>query len=367
MHFRSILSGTLAVLFVSGTAAFAAGIGQPTSSESGFSFHLPTINLPGVFSDKKTAPTQLAPAQMAQSSGAGVTELENQLRQMNGKIEELNFQVLQMQEQIRKQQEDNEFRLQQLEQGAPAGQKKSEAGAGNTSVAQAPVAAQPPAAGQPPADGQSVEDVIIDSGTGDPGTLVPGSGTAAAGAGATGAPAKTFGTITVDKNGNVVDAGGNTQSTTPFASGPAASSSDGGSQGAVVAALPATDNADELYRNSYQFILSGDYSTAEQGFRDHISRFPKDAKTADARYWLGESLLGQQKYRDAAEIFLAASKNYPKAKKAPDMLLKLGVSLVGLKQRDVACATFGEIGKRYPNVSGALKERIKQERALASC
>ncbi len=113
--------------------------------------------------------------------------------------------------------------------------------------------------------------------------------------------------------------------------------------------------------------MSGDYPTAEQGFRDHISRFPKDAKAADAHYWLGESLLGQQKYRDAAEIFLAASKDYPKAKKAPDMMLKLGVSLVGLKQRDVACATFGEIGKRYPNASGTLKERVKQERALASC
>jgi TolA-binding protein len=49
------------------------------------------------------------------------------------------------------------------------------------------------------------------------------------------------------------------------------------------------------------------------------------------------------------------------------MMLKLGVSLVGLKQRDVACATFGEIGKRYPNASGTLKERVKQERALASC
>src|SRR5690606_18058003 len=102
----------------------------------------------------------------------------------------------------------------QLEQGAPAGQKKSDAGAdGGTSVARAPAAAQPPAGGQ------SVEDVIIDSGTGDPGTLVPGSGNTAAGGGATGAPPKTFGTITVDKNGNVVDAGG-TQSTTP--TGPAA-------------------------------------------------------------------------------------------------------------------------------------------------
>jgi tol-pal system protein YbgF len=166
----------------------------------------------------------------------------------------------------------------------------------------------------------------------------------------------------------VIDAGGNVQANAPAQdTAPATAAPAAKSDGTVVAALPATNDPEELYRNSYQFILSGDYSTAEQGFRDHISRFPKDTKAADAHYWLGESLLGQQKYRDAAEIFLAASKDYPKAKKAPDMLLKLGVSLVGLKQRDVACATFSEIGKRYPDISGALKDRVKQERALAAC
>ncbi|MGB3643701.1 MAG: tol-pal system protein YbgF [Mesorhizobium sp.] len=361
MHFRLILSGTLAMLLLSGAAASANSAGSSTPQESGFSFHLPSIGLPGVFGQKDEA----RPVQLAQT--AGTTALEDQIRQLNGKIEELNFQVLQMQEQIRKQQEDNEFRFQQLEQTGSGGkQQKSDAGAGRDSNVAAAAPQQTPdtgaSANAAPADagaagdGQSVEDVIIDSGNGDPGKVIPG----------TGAPPKTFGTITVDKNGNVIDAEGNTQSTTPD-SAPAANAQAGTGGNSVVAALPSTNNADELYRNSYQFILSGDYGTAEQGFRDHISRFPKDAKAADAHYWLGESLLGQQKYRDAAEVFLAASKDYPKAKKAPDMLLKLGVSLVGLKQRDVACATFGEIGKRYPNASSALKARVKQERTQASC
>jgi len=376
MHFRTVLSGTLALLLVSSLPSLAApAAGQ--ASDSGFTFHLPTL---GIFGDKKK-PEQ---AQLAQDSGgSGMTGLEDQLRQMNGKIEELNFQILQMQEQIRKQQEDNEFRFQQLEGGAkPAGQKKSEAtppsgNTGNTnlgdagtgqsgtgdagtdnSVAQAP-AAQSDTGGQD-SGGKTIGDVIVESQTGDPGKLI------------TGAPPKNFGTITVDKNGNVVNAESGPQASPPAQSTASAPSAEtpakkGKSGGTEVAALPSTNNPDELYRNSYQFILSGDYSTAEQGFRDHISRFPKDAKAADAHYWLGESLLGQQKYRDAAEVFLAASKDYPKAKKAPDMLLKLGVSLVGLKQNDVACATFNEIGKRYPDVSGALKERIKQEKALASC
>jgi tol-pal system protein YbgF len=378
MHFRSVLSGTLALLLLTSVAAPASGTEQP--SEGGFSFHLPKINLPGIFNEKPGVfsekpgvfgetkkPDQVQFAQ----DGTGVPALEEQLRQMNGRIEELNFQVLQMQEQIRKQQEDNEFRFQQLEGGSPgaqqpAEQKKSDATTKTDGrVAEAPATRAPTDAGTPPADGQSGE-VIVESPTGEPGTVIQGT------------PPKTFGTITVDKNGNVVDADGNTQAHAPAqntapaagdqATGTQATGSQAGkSDDTVVAALPATDDPEEIYRNSYQFILSGDYNTAEQGFRDHIARFPKDAKAADAHYWLGESLLGQQKYRDAAETFLAASKDYPKAKKAPDMLLKLGVSLVGLNQRDVACATFGEIGKRYPNVSGAIKERVKQERALAAC
>lgn len=360
MHLRTILSGTLAALLLSGAAALASGAGNSASANGGF--HLPSIGLPGVFGNKGATSEGSGNVQLAQS--AGTTGLEEQIRALNGRVEELNFQILQMQEQIRKQQEDNEFRLQQLEQGggaAPASQKKSDAGAATDSSVAGAATEEPSTSGDL-TGGSSVEDVIIDSGTGDPGQVIPGTGT----------PPKTFGTITVDKNGNVIDAGSNTQSTT--ASGdsssvntPSVNTQPGTSGGSIVAALPQTDNADELYRNSYQFILSGDYGTAEQGFRDYISRFPKDAKSADAHYWLGESLLGQQKYRDAAEIFLAASKDYPKAKKAPDMMLKLGVSLVGLNQRDVACATFGEIGKRYPNASGTLKERVKQERALASC
>ena len=108
MHLRSVLSGTLALLLLSGVTALA-GTGQ--STDSGFSFHLPSIELPGIFGQRKK-PDQV---QLVQSDGTAVTGLEEQLRQMNGKIEELNFQVLQMQEQMRKQQEDNEFRFQQLE------------------------------------------------------------------------------------------------------------------------------------------------------------------------------------------------------------------------------------------------------------
>jgi tol-pal system protein YbgF len=339
MYFRSTLSGTLAVLLVSGAAALAA------QSQNGTDTQAPRGGLFGIFERKSSDEVHVA-----QASDPRVMQLEEQIRSLNGKLEELNFQILQMQEQIRKMQEDNEFRLQELEK------KAGVEGRANPNVAGA----------SPSGDASSAQDDTsmtelppADAQPGDNATSAENSGQKPAG---TGEPPKSFGTITVDKDGNV------TSSTSePIDLLPPPGNGAQGADNAEVAALPKTDDPEELYRNSYQFVLSGDYKNAEAGFRDHIARFPSDPKTADSNYWLGESLLGQQKYNEAAEVFLSAGKQYPKAKKAPDMLLKLGVSLVGMNQKDVACATFAEVGKRYPTASDALKQRVKQEQALAAC
>lgn len=338
MYFRSTLSGTLAVLLVSSAAAIAA------QHQGGADVSAPRTGLFGIFERKADD------VRVAQASDPRVMQLEEQVRSLNGKIEDLNFQILQMQEQMRKMQEDNEFRLQELEKkaGIDSGADRNVAGASPSGDAQ-PGQNDTSMAEAPPADAQP----------GDNATTSGNSGEKPAGRGE---PQQTFGTITVDKDGNV------TSSTAdqPIDLLPPSNGAQG-ADNTDVAALPKTDDPEELYRNSYQSILSGDYRNAEAGFRDHIARFPSDSKVADSNYWLGESLLGQQKYNEAAEVFLAAGKQYPKAKKAPDMLLKLGVSLVGMNQKDVACATFTEVGKRYPGASDALKQRVKQEQALAAC
>jgi tol-pal system protein YbgF len=381
MYFRSILSGTLAILLVSGLAVSSAaaqaeervGLLNAIKPDTG-GLSLPKIGLPKLFGGREKPDGKV---EFAQAGDPRITALEEQVRALSGTIEELNFQILQMQEQMRKMQEDNEFRFQELEQ------KKTDAGVPtDNNVASAPAKpASPPAAGNQAAAEENAPgapkqpEVLVDNGTGDPAEVPSDAG----GAEGLGTPPKDFGTITFDDKGNVTGGSVGDQTTQSVSRDPGSASQAPVRQAAPnqpairkpadtqVAALPATDDPEELYRNSYEFILSGDYSTAEEGFRDHISRFPSDAKAADAHFWLGEALLGQKKYRDAAETFLSANKEYPSSKKAPDMLLKLGVSLVGLDQKDVACATFSEIGKRYPDISGALKERVKQEQALAAC
>lgn len=283
------------------------------------------IDLPGVFSDSGGS------FQLAQSADPQVRQLQEEIRALNGRIEELSFQLLQMQEQMRKMQEDNEFRFQELEQ------KRSDNGGTQKRRADA-------ASSDPPAKKKPVETKTAEAKQ-DAGETGPAAGAA-----------KTLGSIRFDANGNVV--GGSVASDLPQLPE---------TDNTIVAALPSTDDPEELYSNSYQFILSGDYRTAEAGFREYINRFANTEQSADAHYWLGEALMGQQKYQQAAEVFLDANKKYRAARKGPDMLLKLGVSMAALNQRDVACATFVELGQRYPTASPALKQRLKREQANAGC
>jgi tol-pal system protein YbgF len=275
-----------------------------------------------------------APVLVAQDA-TGNVQFEEQIRLLNGKVEELTFQILQMQEQMRKLQEDNEFRFQELEKTKQGrAQPKTE----NTDAA----AAQPEAPAEQPAGEGSIRVVTTEKkgATDDIAATIDGSDGA-------GAPPKDLGAVKFDENGNPVGA----------------TVADPGQ----VAALPEADNPGQLYKTAYEHILAGEYPSAEAGFRQHIKSFPADPQSADARYWLGESLIGQDRYRDAAEVLLKAQKEFPKSKKAPDMLLKLGVSLSALDNKDVACATFAQVGKKYPKAAPALMERVSAEQSKAGC
>ncbi|WP_165784459.1 tol-pal system protein YbgF [Zhengella mangrovi] len=266
---------------------------------------------------------------MAQTYDPRVTQLEEQVRQLNGRIEELNFQLLQMQETLRKSQEDNEFRLQQLEEKRSQSVKSTDG--------------KHASADERPMDATDEGN----SSVADAGKDATGVDWAKAGSGSDklGDPPRSLGTLEVDKDGNVNGAG---------------ASQD-------VAAVPQSDSPESLYSDSYQYVLAGDYKAAEAGFRAYAERYPDGPQIADATYWLGESLIGQERYPEAAEVLLNATKTYPKSGKAPDMMLKLGVSLAAMKKMEIACATYEAIGKKYPGVSSAMRERIAQEQALAGC
>src|SRR5690606_31760473 len=150
-------------------------------------------------------------------------------------------------EQLRKIQEDNEFRFQELEKRSDAGSKSKTSVAENSATPSGAQASAPRRQTADEASPSSVEQII--------------GGSQSPDASGKGAPPKSFGTITFDENGNVKS--GSVGDAATIDNNTQTQSNAGGT---VVAALPATDDPEELYRNSYQFILSGDYRTAEAGF-----------------------------------------------------------------------------------------------------
>jgi tol-pal system protein YbgF len=290
-----------------------------------------------------TQPAQGAPAvRMAQAGDGGVrlSQVEEEMRRLTGKVEELSFLVLQLQEQLRKTQEDNEFRFQDLEKGS--------GGSGtNASAPQRKTELTPPVAPATPETTAPATSSRVAS------VAPPSANDATSPRAAAPAAAPPTDEIGALLNGAAV-------------SQPLPSTEPSVPPSDKVASIR-TEGPVELYSLGYNYMLAGDYHLAETTFRQYTQTYPSSSDAPDAQYWLGEALYAQAKYRDAAEVFLNAQKAHPQAPKAPEMMLKLGMSLARLDNRETACVTYGEVSRRYPAMSANVKRKLQAEEKSASC
>lgn len=146
------------------------------------------------------------------------------------------------------------------------------------------------------------------------------------------------------------------QNAEPAAAAPAA--------GAAVSPPPAAADpgAAAAYDVAFKAIRAGDYVSASRDFRGFIQKYPSDALTPNAFYWLGESYYATMNYPVAVEAFQHLLTQFPQSEKAPDALLKLGYCQIELKQVPQAKATLTAVGSKYPGSKAAslAKERLRQ-------
>ena len=310
---------------------------------------LALLTSPGAATEK---PALILLAQ-ATNTDYRVSVLEEQIRQLNGRIEELNFQLLEMQERMRRMQEDNEFRLQQIEErqgnlngganeevvaeedgfirlGKPEpSETQTDTGVSGGNVASEQVAKTPRMI-----DGVEIYD-------GGPGIADNSTGT--------------LGTLQFDENGNIIG----TEIGKPL------DLTAGLNGNAVNNPLP--QDPDQLFSLGYDYVQSGRYEDAEVALVAFSDRHSSHPRLPEARFWLGESYLGRGQYKTAAEVYLDAHKRWPNGKYGPQSLLKLGVSVAGMDQRELACATFAEVIQKYPNASRAVQRAVAFEQRAAQC
>lgn len=131
---------------------------------------------------------------------------------------------------------------------------------------------------------------------------------------------------------------------------------------AVTAGTPAA-----LYEESFASVRSRDFAKARAGFEKFLSENPDHNLAANATYWLGETYYAQNDYESAARIFAEGFQKFPKGAKGPDNLLKLGLSLAGLGKTKEACIALGQLRKQYPSGAVPVLTQGDQEMAKLQC
>jgi tol-pal system protein YbgF len=137
--------------------------------------------------------------------------------------------------------------------------------------------------------------------------------------------------------------------------------------GAVAAVAPPSDTPKDTYDLAYGYVLRKDYALAEDTFHAFLKKYPTDRRAAEAQFWLGESLFQRQRYDAAAQAFLEVSTKHGSHAKAPEALLRLAQSLAAMNQKEMSCATLAEVGRKYPKAPATVKQGVEREQKRVRC
>lgn len=240
-----------------------------------------------------------------------MSQLEDQMRTQNGRIEELTNQINQLKQQLDLQKSDTDLRFSQLQGGGT----------------------QAPPAGAVPGTPANIE--------------APPQPKPSQSAGDMSQPPSRAGNL------------GTLSSNPPAQAAPAQTAAAGG-------ALPGGSPQDQ-YNYAMGLLTQANYPAAEQAMRSFVERYPKDPLAGNAQYWLGETFYVRKDYSNAATAFAQGYEKYPKGPKAADDLLKLGMSLTALNQKPDACKAYARLEHDFPSPPQSIKDRLTEEKHRASC
>lgn len=231
-------------------------------------------------------------------------QLEMQLRELTGKVEETAYQNRQLNERLERMSSDMEMRLNALESGgrSSGGSNGGFYNGGSSSSSNGAVYNRPS------------DDDEADASSSD----------------------NTLGTLRMNANAG----------------------SNAGSTG---------DNAAAAYENAFSLLKAGNYSAAEREFDDFLRNHENHVLAGNAKYWLGETFYVRGDFERAARIFAEGYQKYPEGSKSADNLLKLGLSLSSIGNTKDACIALGQLEKDYPDGSGPVLRRAEQEKSKLGC
>jgi tol-pal system protein YbgF len=280
-----------------------------------------------------------APA-MAPSGGGGqgsttaadieirMERLEAQMRDLTGKVEEVNNGLDQLKQRVEQINSDFDVRFNEMSGGTTSG----------------PVPGRSGAAGPPPAANSTTRlaEAPPAGGLMPPGTVVPPP------SGGVGGLNPIFNTLSPP----------GTAPPRPPAPPPDQASAE---------PPPSGGSTNEQFNHAFGLVKQADYANAETALRAFIDAHPNDPLAGNAQYWLGQTYFARSKFPEAAGAFAEGYKRFPKGTKAPEDLLYLGMSLAKADQKKNACVALEQLGQAFPNAAPAVRERAAAEKKRIGC
>ena len=308
-----------------------------------------------------------------------VDRLENTIRQLTGQIEELQFQNKKLTDDLRKMQDDVDFRFQDLNRSGGSGvpakpARRSDADPGAGAAPQQDAVVLPSDTGAPKLrrSGDAFDPAANPGAPGAPRPL----GTTPPSAPLNGAASTEVATKRADAT---LNAPLDLMRRTPTPDGNPAPDGTGpevvtvprpatasAANPTVVASLAPGGTRDE-YNSDVDLYKQGQYDSAATGLKSFVDKYPRDRLVPDAVYLLGETYSKLGRHREAAEQYLRLSTDFSKAPRAPDALLRLGMSLNAMGVKEQACATYEEVTRRYPTASPDLRNSVDREMKRSRC
>lgn len=237
--------------------------------------------------------------------------LDNAVRGLTGEVEELQFLVNRLSNQLERVTEDFDYRLRALEGNLGPGEG-------------APVSAYGPTTMNESADVMAITPAPAITGNVEEGFLAAPRQDTMAGAG----QPRNLGTVSTSRLGG-------------------------------------SEEAD--FEIGMQLLRQGDFAGAETMFQNFISQYPDSDQLGESYFWLGESLYVRDLFADAATAYLTSARDFGDSTKAPDSLLKLGMSLAAMGQVDQACGAFNQVSRSYPDASNRVIRNVSREQNANNC
>ncbi|MGH1378803.1 MAG: tol-pal system protein YbgF [Alphaproteobacteria bacterium] len=128
-----------------------------------------------------------------------------------------------------------------------------------------------------------------------------------------------------------------------------------------------SDAAPRAYDYAYSFIKARDFNRAEVEFAKFMTEYPNHPLVSNAKYWYGETFYVRGGYEKSARIFAEGYQKFPKGPKAASNLLKLGMALTGMGKTDDACIAYKQLKKDYANSSVSVLKRASTEMKRINC